>query len=106
MWGFYMIGLVGYIPQNPVQAYLSLSLKKLGFSTFHSNLLSIPSAALQIILMILLGRSSDYFNERTFHCMFGELWSLPLLAALIEMPSHGQNWARFTLATLISGCKY
>ncbi|KKK20444.1 MFS transporter [Aspergillus rambellii] len=106
MWGLYLIGLIAYIPQTPVQAYLSLTLKRLGFSTFDSNMLSIPSAVLQIILMIALSKSSEYFEERTFHCLFGEFWSLPLLAALLAIPAQGYNWPRFAITTLISGYPY
>jgi ABC-type glycerol-3-phosphate transport system permease component len=106
MWGLYFIGLVAYIPATPVQAYLSLTLKRIGFSTFNSNLLSIPSAVLQIILMLMLAYSSEYFGERTFHCFFGEFWLLPLLAALITLPSGGRNWGRFAITTMISGCEY
>ncbi|KAE8353369.1 MFS general substrate transporter [Aspergillus coremiiformis] len=106
MWGLYMIGLVAYIPQGPVQAYLSLTLKRIGFSTFDSNMLSIPSAVLQIILMLALSASSEYFGERAFHCLFGEFWSLPLLAALLAMPAGGRNWERFAITTMISGYPY
>ncbi|KAI9870921.1 MAG: hypothetical protein M1830_003631, partial [Pleopsidium flavum] len=87
MWGLYFIGLVAYIPATPVQGYLSLTLKRIGFSTFDSNMLSIPSAVLQIILMLLLAKSSEYFGERVWHCIFGEFWVLPLLAALLALPS-------------------
>ncbi|KAL3490710.1 major facilitator superfamily domain-containing protein [Aspergillus germanicus] len=96
MWGLYLVGLVAYIPQGPVQGYLSLTLKRLGFTTFESNMLSIPSAALQIILMLALSKSSEYFGERTFHCLVGEFWSLPLLATLLGLPDQGYNWGRFT----------
>ncbi|KAL1850945.1 hypothetical protein Plec18170_006782 [Paecilomyces lecythidis] len=106
LWGLYFIGVIAYIPQSPVQSYLSLTLKRLGFTTFKSNMLSIPSAALQIVLMLALSRSSDYFGERTFHCLFGEFWSLPLLAALLGLPSYGYNWPRFTITTMISGYPY
>lgn len=106
MWGFYFIGLIAYIPQSPVQSYLSLTLKNLDFTTFESNMLSIPSAVLQIILMLALCKSSEIFQERTFHCFFGELWSLPLLAVLICLPNGGYNWPRFTITTLISGYPY
>ncbi|KAL6233621.1 hypothetical protein BDW75DRAFT_251909 [Aspergillus navahoensis] len=106
MWGLYFIGLVAYIPQSPVQGYLSLTLKRLGFTTFESNMLSIPSAVLQIILMLILSKSSEYFGERTFHCVIGEFWSLPLLATLLGLPDHGYNWGRFTVTTMISGYPY
>ncbi|PYH91607.1 MFS general substrate transporter [Aspergillus ellipticus CBS 707.79] len=106
MWGLYLIGLVAYIPQSPITSYLSLTLKRLGFSTFDANMLSIPSAALQIILMLAVCKSSDIFGERTWHCFFGEIWSLPLLAALIALPDHGYNWPRFAISTMISGYPY
>ncbi|PYH83059.1 MFS transporter [Aspergillus uvarum CBS 121591] len=106
MWGLYLIGLVAYIPQSPVSSYLSLTLKRLGFTTFESNMLSIPSAALQIILMLALCKSSEYFGDRTWHSLFGEFWSLPLLIALLCLPAGGYNWVRFTITTLISGYPY
>jgi hypothetical protein len=87
MWGLYFIGLVAYIPATPVQAYLSLTLKRIGFSTFNSNMLSIPSVVLQFIPILALAYSSEYWNERTFNCMFGEFWVLLLLAALLGLPA-------------------
>ena len=105
MWGLYFIGLVAYIPASPVQGYLSLTLKKIGFSIFDSNMLSIPSAALQIFLMLALAKSSEFFGERTWHCFIGELWCMPLLIALLGLPNHGRLWGRFALTTMISGCK-
>ncbi|KFY19499.1 hypothetical protein V491_04400 [Pseudogymnoascus sp. VKM F-3775] len=106
MWGLYFIGLVAYIPATPVQAYLTLTLKRLNFTTFNSNMLTVPSAVIQITTMLSLSYSSEFFNERTFHCFFGEFWSLPLLAALITLPDGGREWSRFSLITLISGYPY
>ena len=105
MWGLYFIGLVAYIPASPVQGYLSLTLKRIGFSTFDSNMLSIPSAVLQIISMLALAYSSNHFSERTFHCFIGEFWCLPLLLALLTLPAGGHEWGRFTITTMIAGCE-
>lgn len=105
MWGLYFIGLVAYIPATPVQSYITLTLKRLGYSTFNSNMLTIPSAAIQIVTMLSLAYSSDFFDERTFHCIFGEFWILPLLTALLTIPDGGREWGRWSLVTLISGCK-
>ncbi|RAL61385.1 hypothetical protein DID88_009519 [Monilinia fructigena] len=69
-------------------------------------MLTILSAALQIITMLVLAYSSDFFNERTFHCVFGEFWILPLLAALLKIPDGGREWSRWSLVTLISGYPY
>lgn len=106
MWGLYLMGLVAYIPATPVQGYLSLTLRRLGFTVFEANMLSIPSAALQIVLMLALAKSSEYFNERAIHCFVGEFWCIPLLSALLGLPASGHAWPRFTLTTLISGYPY
>lgn len=106
MWGLYFVGLVAYIPATPVQAYLTLTLKRLNFTTFNANMLTVPSAVIQIITMLTLSYSSEFFNERTFHCFFGEFWILPLLAALLTLPDGGREWSRFSLITLISGCTF
>lgn len=106
MWGLYFIGLIAYIPASPVQGYLTLTLNRLGFSRFESNMLTIPSAALQIVTMLALAFSSEFFNERTLHCIIGEFWIMPLLAALLGLPNGGREWGRFSLITLISGYPY
>ena len=102
----YLIGLIAYIPASPVQGYLAFTLRRLGFSTFTSNMLTVPSAVLQIITMLALAYSSDYFNERTFHCIADELWIMPLLIALLTLPDGGREWDRFSLITLVSGYPY
>ncbi|KAI9148102.1 putative transporter [Paramyrothecium foliicola] len=107
MWGLYLIGLVAYIPATPVQAYLGLTLRRVGnFTTLQTNLLTAPSAALQIITMLTLAFSSEYFNERAFHCLFGAFWNLPLFTALLVIPDGGRDWGRYSLITLISGYPY
>jgi len=106
LWGLFFIGLVAYIPATPVSGYLTLTLRRLGFSPFNSNILTIPAAVLQIITMLALAWSSDHFNERTLHCLFGEVWIMPLLIALITLPDGGHEWSRFTLVTMVSGYPY
>lgn len=106
MWGLYFIGLVAYIAASPVQGYLTLTIKRLGFTTLAANMLTVPSAVLQIITMLALAFSSEYFGERTFHCIFGEFWILPLLTAALSLPDGGREWGRYTLITLISGYPY
>ena len=43
LWPMYALGIVCFIPQHPVSAYLTLTLRTLGFDPFATNLLTIPS---------------------------------------------------------------
>jgi MFS family permease len=45
LWPLYIAGLVVFIPQSPVSTYLTLTLRNVGFDTFTTNLLTIPSVS-------------------------------------------------------------
>lgn len=71
-----------------------------------SNLLTTVSAVCQVITMLVLAKSSEFFNERTWHCFFGEFWCLPLIASLLALPDKALPWSRFAIATLTAGYPY
>lgn len=50
LWILYLIGLTTFIAPGTVTAYFTLTLKSLGFSTFQTNLLTIPASVLFIIV--------------------------------------------------------
>jgi Major Facilitator Superfamily len=49
MWPFYIIALVCFMPFTPPAAYLTLTLRNIGFNTFQTNLLTIPSTVLMML---------------------------------------------------------
>jgi hypothetical protein len=54
LWPIYILGLLFGIPAGPPDAYLTLTLRNLGFNTFDSNLLTIPAQFLGVITVRFL----------------------------------------------------
>jgi hypothetical protein len=107
LWPLYAIGLVAYIPQSPPGTYITLTLKVLGFSTFNTNLLTIPYSAAHILTLLLITRISEWTNERTFVSMLQPLWTLPCLLALRFW--HGSlkdAWGTFALVSVLLSYPY
>ncbi|XDG05413.1 hypothetical protein ABKA04_005028 [Annulohypoxylon sp. FPYF3050] len=82
LWPLYAIGLFAYVPQSPPKTYLTLTLRSLGFSTFNTNLLTIPADVFHIFNLILLTRVSEWLNERSLVAIAQPLWTLPCIFAL------------------------
>lgn len=106
MWPIYLIGLVWLIPTNPVNSYLSLELRSLGFGTFQTNLLTIPAYTIFIINLGLFTWLSEKLNQRLLLGAFAEIWNLTFLIALEVLPRHKSAWARYALLILLIGSPY
>jgi hypothetical protein len=87
LWPIYLIGLTWLLPNNPITAYLTLQLKSLGFSTFNTNLLTIPAYVLFILQLLFWTWLSERINQRFLVGLMSQVWALPLLIALELIPA-------------------
>ncbi|KAF9069471.1 major facilitator superfamily domain-containing protein [Rhodocollybia butyracea] len=99
LWPLYILGVMFGIPSGPPRTYFTLSLRNLGFSTFATNLLTIPSTIAGIITMFSITLISEVLNERTFVAMSEDLWTLPFLMALYCLPDNANQWLYFGLTS-------
>lgn len=106
MWVVYILGLSWMIPSIPATTYLSLELKSLGFSTFNTNLLSIPAYVVFILNLLSWTWISERFNIRFMLGVAAEAWTLILLIALECLPADASAWARWVLLILLIGMPY
>lgn len=106
LWPVYLLGLTWNIPISTVGTYLTLTLRSLGFDTFQTNLLVIPSAVLMLFQLIFWAWFSEKINSRFFIVLISQIWSIPLLVALELIPSSSSPWAKFTLSTLVVGSPF
>ncbi|KAF4635226.1 hypothetical protein G7Y89_g2862 [Cudoniella acicularis] len=107
LWPIYVIGFFSDIPPSPVGNYLTLILRSLGFSTFNTNLLTIPSSVAHIITLLTITWLSERFNERTFFAMAQNLWTLPCLLMLHLWSGVVKDaWGTYALVTVILSFPY
>ncbi|KAJ7110332.1 major facilitator superfamily domain-containing protein [Mycena crocata] len=106
MWPLYCLGLVHMIPTGPPQIYLTLSLKNLGFTTTESNLLTIPSTVIGLLMLLFTAYLSEIVNSRVAATIVLQLWALPLLIALYTFDKFTSQWVYFAVVTLVTGFPY
>ncbi|KAL7800280.1 major facilitator superfamily domain-containing protein [Trichoderma ceciliae] len=107
LWPLYILGLVVFIPPNPPATYITLTLRKLGFDPFTTNLLTIPYNVFHIFNLILITRLSEWLNERTLVSMIQVLWTLPCIIALRWWPGVMVNqWGTYALVTVLTSYPY
>ncbi|GME50401.1 Phthalate transporter [Neofusicoccum parvum] len=106
MWPLYALGLTAFVPQYPMTAYLTLQLRSIGFDTFDTNLLVVPPLCLYIVQLLLWTWLSEKINERFLLSTVGQLWSLPLLVALVVLPVAAGEWVRYSCIALLVGFPY
>ncbi|KAI0064886.1 allantoate permease [Artomyces pyxidatus] len=106
LWPLYILGLMFGIPPGPPNTYLTLSLRQLGFSTFKTNLLVIPSTAIGIVTMFWITWVSERVNDRSIVSMAEDIWVLPFLVAIYCLPANPNPWVFYGLATALLGFPY
>lgn len=109
MWPIYFLGLVWMVPFYPSQQYLTLILKSDGFTTFQTNLLTVPAYVLFIINLLFWTRMSEWLNERFLLACVTQIWCLVPLVALEVMPAGNTDnlrWGRYACTVIIAGAPY
>ena len=106
MWPIYLLGLTWGIPNTPINAYMTLTLRQLGFGVFDTNLLTIPASALFIIQLIFWTWVSEKINNRFLVVLVTQLWLMPLLIALDLIPAGTTRWAKYAISSLLIGYPY
>lgn len=106
MWPIYLIGLSWLIPPAPASNYITLELKTMKFTTFQTNLLTIPAYCLFIINLGFFTWLSERVNQRLLLGVVAEVWNLVLLIALELLPNDASSWARWAILTLLIGSPY
>lgn len=102
MFPIYAVRLFGDIGATPVTNYLQIILRKMGFSTFETNALTIPCAVFTTFTMLTLCYFSEYFNTRSLALLVNPVWIVTCLLALRYWPDAQVNvWGTYALITVL-----
>jgi len=104
LWPIYILGLSFQTPMTTPANYLTLSLRGLGFDTFRTNLLVIPSKVFHVITMLGLTYAAEVFGELTFTALISQIWAFPflLLINLIDINQINKWLAWLAMTILLS----
>ncbi|KAI6819651.1 MFS general substrate transporter [Hortaea werneckii] len=106
VWPIYLIGLSWMLPSNPMNQYITLTLKSAGFGTFETNLLTIPAYVIFIVGLLFWTWLSEKLDERFLLATVSQLWVLPLLIALLCLSTNRSPWVSWILAVLLYAQPY
>lgn len=101
LWPVYILGLMAYIPLTTVKNYFTLSLKSFGFSTFQTNLLTIPGNFLSMFTLLGLAAFSRRVGERAIVSSINAVWQLPFYVALLTIPDDTAAWTKYAIYLLL-----
>jgi hypothetical protein len=102
LWPLYIIGLTFQIPETTPSSYLTLTLKGLGFGTFNTNLLVIPSTVFHMITMLALAYFAEVNGELSLTSMLGQIWAFPFLIYIYCVDITKINkWKSFGIMSLL-----
>lgn len=75
----------------------------MGFNVIQTNLLTIPSAVLGALTLLIFCYMSEIINSRTTAGLVLQVWMLPLLIGLLNFTKTTSKWAGFAIYSLIVG---
>lgn len=104
LWPVYFVRILGDIGASPTSTYMTLTLRKLGFSTFNTNLLTIPFNVLTVFTMLTAGYLSEIFKSRALVIASVPVWILACLFPLRYWPGSQINvWGTYAILTILLG---
>lgn len=74
LWPLYLIAFTFAIPVQPSELYFTLTLRKLAFTTYASNLLTIPASLAATVNMFVCTMVFERLNQRWLYGVWAMIW--------------------------------
>ncbi|GME41949.1 putative transporter [Neofusicoccum parvum] len=103
LWPVYAVGVLFEIPSAPPKAYLSLTLKAIGFSTFETTLLGIPVTVYAALNMLAVTWLTERVGQIALLGLLAQVWILPLLVVEYTSVDRLSNWGQYAVLFFLLG---
>ncbi|GME23757.1 putative transporter [Neofusicoccum parvum] len=103
LWPVYAVGVLFEIPSAPPKAYLSLTLKAIGFSTFETTLLGIPVTVYAALNMLAVTWLTERVGQIALLGLLAQVWILPLLIVEYTSVDRLSNWGQYAVLFFLLG---
>lgn len=90
------------MPSTPVSTYLPTLIKNFGFPVTTSNLLTVPSAIINLAVSIAVAHSADKRGNYAYHALFGVVWSMAGFLALEFLRGDAGRWNFYAAALFLA----
>ncbi|KAL1413584.1 hypothetical protein Q8F55_001358 [Vanrija albida] len=106
LWPLYILGLTTFLAPHTIGAYFTLSLRSLGYTTFETNMLTIPMQVLTIAGNLALAYLARRVNERILVSSLCPSYLFVFLLITIYLPEGVSKWGRWAVLTLVMSYPY
>jgi hypothetical protein len=103
MWPIYAIGILFEIPASPPKAYLTLTLKSLGFNAFQISLLNIPVTVFIALNLLWITILTEHVGQVALLGILTQLWVLPSLIVDLVAFNKISAWAQYVVQFFLIG---
>jgi hypothetical protein len=90
------------MPHTPVGTYLPTLIKGYGFDVTTSNLLTVPSFFIGLIISIIVAKSADRYGNYALHALIGCIWSMVGFLVLQFLPDNAGRWSFYAAALFVA----
>lgn len=102
LWPLYILGLTFQMGIVPVNQYMTLTLRGLGFSVVVTNLLTVPTTFLTMCTMLAITYLSEVWKEIALTAIIPQVWVLPFLVYLYVVDiTATSRWAAWAVLTML-----
>ncbi|KAI8073234.1 major facilitator superfamily domain-containing protein [Gongronella butleri] len=95
VWMHLLIIMVQFIPRVPIDAYFPTMIRDFGFEVTISNLLTVPSYIIGLVVSVIVANSADKRCYYAFHVIFCCVWFLAGVLALELLPDNTGRWSLY-----------